>query len=165
MQHRTQKPGKKPKPENLGPGRAGFHLLKFQVSQLRHQKTQKFRVGFRIFLGFCTLYIWDCTLRLSMWAHNSCNSCFTNRYWRNNHLSVWRAVLLPTRIRGSKFDNFLPVFFTRITTSVLAKDWWPNYTICSTIVSKFIWSMRCEIKNSFQYAKAFLSISMFWNVS
>merc|ERR1712008_97187 len=32
-----------------------------------------------------------------------------------NHLSVWRTVLLPTRIRGSKFDNFLPDFFTRFT--------------------------------------------------
>ena len=40
----TQKPEKKPEPENSGPGRAGFHLIKFQVSQVRPEKTRKFQV-------------------------------------------------------------------------------------------------------------------------
>ena len=54
MMPKTREPEKKPEPENSGPGRAGFHLIKFQVSQVRHQKTRKIRVGsgsgyFRVF--------------------------------------------------------------------------------------------------------------------
>ena len=35
--------------------RVGFHLIKFQVSQVRSEKTRKIRVGFGIFPGFWTL--------------------------------------------------------------------------------------------------------------
>ena len=54
MLPKTQKPGKKSEPENLGSGRAEFHLIKFQVSQVRPEKTRKFRFGsgfgyFRVF--------------------------------------------------------------------------------------------------------------------
>ena len=42
--------------ENPDLGRVGFHIRKFQVSQVRHEKTRKFWVksGFRV-SGFCTL--------------------------------------------------------------------------------------------------------------
>ena len=36
---------KKPKPENSGPGQAGLHLIKIQVSQVTPEKTRKTRVG------------------------------------------------------------------------------------------------------------------------
>ena len=39
------KPDKKPEPKNLGSNRAGFHLIKFQVSQFIPKKTRKFWVG------------------------------------------------------------------------------------------------------------------------
>ena len=51
---KPEKPGKKPEPENLGPGQVGFHYIRLQVSQVSHLKTQKIRVGsgfgfFRVF--------------------------------------------------------------------------------------------------------------------
>ena len=51
---KPEKPEKKPEPKNSGPGRAGFHLIKFQVSQVTPEKTRKIRVGsgfgyFRVF--------------------------------------------------------------------------------------------------------------------
>ena len=47
-QQGTRKLGKKPEPKKSGPGR---------VSRARYQKTRKTRVGFRVFSGFCTLYL------------------------------------------------------------------------------------------------------------
>ena len=35
----------KPKPKNWGLDQAWFHSIKVQVSQVRHQKTQKIQVG------------------------------------------------------------------------------------------------------------------------
>ena len=45
---------KKPETENLGQGRAGVHLIKFQVSRVTPHKARKIRVGsgygyFRVF--------------------------------------------------------------------------------------------------------------------
>ena len=54
-----ENPGKKAKPENSGLGRAGFHLIKFQVSRAIHEKYPKIRVGsgfgYSGFSGFWTL--------------------------------------------------------------------------------------------------------------
>jgi hypothetical protein len=62
--------GKNPNQKNSGPGRAGFHLIKFQVSQVTPQKTRKIRVGsgfgdFRVFahstLQICAVKLqWKC---------------------------------------------------------------------------------------------------------
>ena len=49
-------PRKNPNPNFWGSG-SWFHLIKFQVSWVRHQKTREIRVGFRVFSGFCTLYL------------------------------------------------------------------------------------------------------------
>ena len=44
----SQKPGIpeiKPEPESTGPGRVGFHLIKFQVSRAMLKRNPKIRVG------------------------------------------------------------------------------------------------------------------------
>ena len=51
---KPEKPEKKPETENSGTGRARFHFIKFQVSQVRPEETRKFWVGsgfgfFRVF--------------------------------------------------------------------------------------------------------------------
>ena len=77
----TRKPGKKPEPENSGQGRAGFHLIKFQVSRAMPQKNPKIRVGsgfgfFRVFAHstWNTSYLLSCLVRFLSNGNNDHNS-------------------------------------------------------------------------------------------
>ena len=132
-------PRKNPNPNFWGSG-SWFHLIKFQVSWVRHQKTREIRVGFRVFSGFCTLYLehWlqedtNLTLLVIPTVHSYITPIWKGRKDKGleKFLTQTNANILPAKTPMLAWpyfwDNFCSKIWRSNESSKISKGSFTNY--------------------------------------